>query len=64
MRWSSRWFLLSLLFGVGSFVLAWKTGDAASFAAVASVALGGGHLTNVAERFRPKVVDTDVPEPS
>lgn len=63
MRWSSRWFLLSLLFGVGAFALAWKIGDASVFAAIGSVALAGGHATNVAERMRSKA-DTDIPESS
>jgi hypothetical protein len=62
-RWSSRWFLLSLLFGVGAFALAWKTGDTSVFAAIGSVALAGGHATNVAERIK-RLPDTDIPEAS
>ena len=53
---------VAIVFGVGAFVLGWKFGDPMSFAAVASVALGGGHLTNAIERKYPPTPDTDIPE--
>jgi hypothetical protein len=49
-KWSSRWFLMSVVLSVGAFVLSWKFGEASSFTAIATVALGGGHFTNVMER--------------
>lgn len=52
-----RWFLASLLFGFGAFVLAWKFGDPTPFTAVATAALVGGHATNVVERRYPTVED-------
>jgi hypothetical protein len=75
----NRWFVLSLLCTVGAFVLAWVEHDPQTFAAVASVALGGGHLTNVVERWASdprrergrgtppaarRRADTDIPEAS
>lgn len=48
----NRYFALSIIFGVGAFVLGWRFHDASSFAEVAMVALGGGHLTNAIERYR------------
>ena len=52
-KWSSRWFLMSVVLSVGAFVLSWKFGEASSFTAIATVALGGGHFTNVMERRNP-----------
>lgn len=60
----NRWFFLSILFAVGGFVLAWKYGDPGSFAAIAGVALAGGHASNFAERWRPQEPSTDTPEES
>lgn len=50
----NRYFLLSVVFAVGGFVLAWRWGEPGSFAMIASVALGGGHLTNVSERWNER----------
>jgi len=49
-RWGSRYFLLSVLLSVGAFALSWVTSDLSAFTAIGTVALGGGHLTNVMER--------------
>lgn len=49
-RWlSSRWLVLSVLFGAAAFYLAITypaEGGIGAFTAVASVVLAGGHLTN------------------
>lgn len=45
-----RWYLLSWACVVAGFVLVWFGKDVGSFAVIASVALAGGHATNVAER--------------
>jgi len=49
-RWlSSRWLVLSVLFGAASFYLAVSfpaEGGIAAFTAIGSVVLAGGHLTN------------------
>lgn len=71
----SRWLFLSVLFAVGGFALSWKWGEPGAFASIASVALLGGHATNVTERVmerRRRTVpgqhrrsdDTDTPEAS
>lgn len=49
-KWTSRWFLMSVLLSTGAFVLAWVLEDPAPFTAIGTVALGGGHATNVMER--------------
>ena len=54
----NRYFILSVVFGAGAFVLGWKFGDPMSFATVASVALGGGHLTNAVERRYPTIPES------
>lgn len=48
----NRYFVLSCLFGLAAFVLSLYLKDGTAFTAVGTVALGGGHLTNVAERFK------------
>jgi hypothetical protein len=46
-RWlASRWLLLTILFGIAAFWLSWYLKDGSVFTAVATVGLGGGHLTN------------------
>ena len=54
MKWTSRWFLLSAVFGALGFALSWWLKDASAFTAIATVALGGGHVTNWAERRYPQ----------
>jgi len=53
-KWTSRWFLLSVVLCVGAFVLAWRMESVGVFTAVAVAALGGGHATNVMERRYPR----------
>ncbi len=49
-KWSSRWFLMSVYGITASIVLSWEFGEPSAFIAVTTIALGGGHLTNVMER--------------
>lgn len=58
----NRWLVLSVLAMGGAFLLAWFQHSPATFADVAMVALGGGHLTNVAERWKAQPADTEIPE--
>ncbi len=52
-KWSSRWFLMSVILCALAFFLSVWLRDSSSFTAVATVALGGGHMTNVMERRNP-----------
>jgi len=46
-RWlASRWLLLTVIFGIAAFYLSMVLRDGTVFTAVATVGLGGGHLTN------------------
>ena len=46
-RWlASRWLVLTIIFGLAAFWLSWYLKDGSVFTAVATVGLGGGHLTN------------------
>lgn len=55
----NRYFTLSCFFGLAAFVLSVYLKDGTIFTAVGTVALGGGHLTNVAERFNPQVDESE-----
>lgn len=46
-RWTaSRWMVLTIVLCAAALWLSWYLKDAAPFTAVATVGLGGGHLTN------------------
>ncbi len=53
MKWGSRWFLMSVILCACAFYLAIRFEDVSAFTAIATVALGGGHFTNVMERRNP-----------
>ncbi len=55
----SRWIVMSVVLCALAFYLAIRFEDVSAFTAIATVALGGGHFTNVMERRYPVSRDED-----